>query len=269
MASTGEQALHDYYRRGEEIDRLLAPAGVIELERTKEVVLRDLPPPPATVADIGGGPGRYALWLAGLGYKVLHRDLVPLHVAQLAELAGATNRVETAVADARHLDIADGQVDALLLLGPLYHLEHRADRLRALSEARRVLRPGGVLFAAAISRWTRRLHGVLWEKLYERFPEALAKVADEERTGRIAPLHESAFCGYSHRPRQLRSELTSAGFEVVDLVGVEGPSLLLGDLGERLADERAREVVFETARALERVPEVLGASCHLLATGRA
>jgi hypothetical protein len=55
-------------------------------------MLRHLPNPPAIVADIGGGPGRYSLWLAQLGYQVLHRDLIPLHVTQLREAADGNPR---------------------------------------------------------------------------------------------------------------------------------------------------------------------------------
>ncbi len=99
--------------------------------------MRSLPAAPALVADIGGGPGRYALWLAGLGYRVEHRDLMPLHVRQLAQDAGGLAGLHTAVGDARELDLADASVDAVLLLGPLYHLRRRGDRVRALGEARR------------------------------------------------------------------------------------------------------------------------------------
>jgi SAM-dependent methyltransferase len=125
--------------------------GQLEFERTKEIILRDLPPLPAAVADIGGGPGAYACWLAQLGYRVVHRDLMPLHLEQLRRAAGAGQCIETAVADARQLDLAGASADTVLLLGPLYHLARRSDRLRALAEARRVVRPGGPVFAAAIS----------------------------------------------------------------------------------------------------------------------
>ena len=54
----------------------------------------------------------------------------------------------------------------------------------------------------------------------------------------------------------------------MDLVSVEGPAYLLDDLAERLTDDQARRVVIETARALERVPELLGIGPHLLATAR-
>src|ERR1700722_13995003 len=77
-----DAALRAYYERGMERERLSDGRGELEFTRTAEIVLRRLPPAPAVVADIGGGPGRYALWLASLGYQVEHRDLMPLHVEQ-------------------------------------------------------------------------------------------------------------------------------------------------------------------------------------------
>jgi SAM-dependent methyltransferase len=259
-------AMREYYDRGRELGRLAEPQGELEFERTKEIILRHLPPPPAVVADIGGGPGRYALWLAQLGYRVLHRDLMPLHVAQLGRAAGDGSRIQSAVADARQLDLASKSADAVLLLGPLYHLDRRRDRLRALAEAQRVVRPGGPVFAAAISRWATRIDGMLRARIYETSPGAEAELVPLERTGRMPPLFPGSFCGYAHRPGQLRAELIASGLQVSDLVCVEGPAFLLDDLAERLADEQDRRVVLETARALERVPELLGIGPHLLAT---
>jgi SAM-dependent methyltransferase len=259
--------MRTYYERGEEQERLAGPRGRLEFERTKEIILRRLPPPPAVVADIGGGPGRYAIWLAELGYRVLHRDLIPMHVEQLRQAAGDSRLIEPAVGDARALDLPDASADAVLLLGPLYHLEGRADRLRTLAESRRIVRPGGPVFAAAISRWAARIDGILRLRLYETKPAAERELAGIERTGRLPPFGPDSFCGYTHRPSQLRAELRASGFRDVDLVCVEGPAYLLDDLPGRLADDEARRVVMETARALERVPELLGIGPHLLATG--
>lgn len=260
--------MREHYDRGEEQGRLGESSGRLEFERTKEIILRHLPPPPAVVADIGGGPGRYALWLADLGYRVLHRDLMPMHVEQLRQAASGDRCIEAAVADARQLDLASESADALLLLGPLYHLDRRQDRMQALAEARRVVRPGGSVFVAGISRWATRMDGILRLRLYEAIPGAEAELAAIERTGRLPPLRSGSFCGYMHRPGQLRAELAASGLQVIDLVSVEGPAYLLHDLAERLADDQARRVVMETARALERVPELLGIGPHLLATAR-
>ena len=130
-----------HYDQGDERDRLAAPKGVLEFVRTQEIVLRRLPAAPAVVADIGGGPGRYAVWLAELGYEVEHRDVMDLHVEQL-QMSGHP-LVRTAVGDARSLDLPDSSVDAVLLLGPMYHLRERADRIGTLREARRVVRDRG------------------------------------------------------------------------------------------------------------------------------
>lgn len=259
-------AMFEYYERGGERDRLDEPAGQLEFARTRQIIARHLPPPPATVADIGGGPGRYSLWLAALGYRVLHRDVVPLHVDQLRRQAAGNPQIDSAVADARDPGLDPGSADAVLLLGPLYHLDRRADRLKALAGAARVVRPGGPVFAAAISRWAARLDGVLRHRLYRSSPLAEALLTGSERTGRLTPLSPGGFTGYSQRPGQLRAEITASGLRLTDLVSVEGPAFLLGDLGERLADDQDRRVVIETAAALERIPELIGIGPHLLAT---
>ena len=264
---SGADDLHAYYEQGEEVDRLDEPFGQVEFLRTTEVLSARLPPVPAVVADVGGGPGRYSLWLAGLGYDVHHRDLVPLHVEQLRATDGS-GRVDSAVADARALDLPDASADAVLLLGPLYHLPGRADRVQALAEARRVGRPGAHVVAAVISRWAPRLHGVLTQQLYREHPQIRELVDVAETDGLLPPLFPGSFTGNTHRPDDLREEVAAAGLVLEDLVGVEGMSFAVADLGERLADPVDREVVLEAARAVQRVPELLGLSPHLLAVAR-
>ncbi len=259
-----DDAMQAYYERGEERDRLDSAIGRVEFARTTEIVARHLPTAPVVIADIGGGPGRYAEWLAGLGHRVHHRDVVPLHVAQ-ARTAFEGLDIDTALGDATDVDLSDRSVDAVLLLGPLYHLPSRADRLRALAEARRVVRPGGLVFVAAISRWSARLHAVLAERLYLVEDGITNRLAELERTGSMPPLFAGSFTGFSHRPDQFRRELRDAGLVLVDLVNVEGPAALLVDLEDRLADPTDRAIVLDTARAVERVPELIGVGPHLLA----
>jgi SAM-dependent methyltransferase len=159
-------------------------------------------------------------------------------------------------------------VDAVLCLGPLYHLGEYQDRIQALTEVRRIVRPGGVAFVAAISRWSPRLHGVLKAKIYEMLPHALGEVDAVERTGLMPPLFPGSFAGYVHEPRQLREEVEAGGLHVLAVLPVEGPAALLSDLDERLCDPRDQHVVLASVRALEGVPELLGATPHLLAIAR-
>lgn len=260
------ERLHAHYLLGLEAGRLDGPCGVVEFERTKEMVLRLLPAAPALVADIGGGPGRYAVWLASAGYAVEHRDLVPAHVEQLAR--GCPEGVRSQVGDARAVDLEDASVDAVLLLGPLYHLLARGERLEALREAARIVKPGGPVFAAAISRWAPRLDGLLVQRTYEEHPEMSAMVDEVESAGVMLPLYDGSFCGYTHRPQDLEAEVLLAGLELVSLGGVEGLAFALDDLAGRLDDPRGRAVVLDAARAVETVPELLGLSPHLLASAR-
>lgn len=266
MSAGDLAAMHAYYGRGEEAGRLDSLLGSIEFERTTEIVQRVLPAAPAVVADIGGGPGRYSNWLADLGHQVEHRDIVPAHVEFVRTRGRAA--VHSAVGDARDLDLAADSVDAVLLLGPLYHLVERRDRVAALVEARRVVRPGGPVVAAAISRWAPRLHGIVVQELWQLYSHARDLVAAGETDGVLAPMHDKAFCGYTHRPDELALEVEDAGLVVEDLVGVEGIAFALDDERHRLADRRVRSVALEAARRLERVPELLGLSPHFAVTAR-
>lgn len=261
-----DDAMQAYYARDEERDRLAEGVGRVEFARTVEVITRTLPAPPATVADIGGGPGRYTDWLIDAGYTVLHRDLVGCHVEQVRERHA--DRVDSAVGDATGLDLADASVDVVLLLGPLYHLYDAHDRVRALREASRVVRPGGVVHAAAISRWATRLHGILVEHFHERHPALLEAVDEFERSGVMTPVHDRGFTGFAHTPEQLRDEVAESGLALESLVCLESIAFALTDLDRRWDDPTERTLLLDTLRAVESVPDLLGLGPHLLATAR-
>lgn len=271
-AADEEAAVLAYYARDQEHDRLADGTGRLEFLRTLEVVARTLPTPPATVADIGGGPGRYTDHLLGLGHRVVHRDLVDHHVDRVRGRhptgSPAGDRLDAAVGDARDLDLADRSVDAALLLGPLYHLAERADRVQVLREAGRVVRPGGPVHAAAISRWAVRLDGIVVNRLDADDPQALAAAAEAERTGVLRPLFEGSFNGYLHTPDELRDEVAAAGLVLTDLVSVEGIGFALHDLDRRLADPLERDRLLTALRVTESAPELLGVGPHLLAVAR-
>jgi ubiquinone/menaquinone biosynthesis C-methylase UbiE len=262
--------LQSFYAACDESARLATGVFRLELERTRELLAARLPPSPAVVLDVGGGPGVHARWLAGLGYEVHLVDIVPRHVEQaLAKDTGGPPLASAAVGDARRLVRADSSVDVALLLGPLYHLPEPGDRRAALAEALRVLRPGGLLAAAGISRFVSLL-GVL-AQAGRPTPDALAIVDEDLCTGRHVNTTDSLEWftrAYFHRPEELRAEVTDAGFGEVDVVGLEGPFWIAAAFEALWQDETGRTTAMRWARAVEREESLLGVSAHILAFAR-
>jgi SAM-dependent methyltransferase len=260
-----------YSERTIERDRLKHGRGRLELIRTQELLRELLPSPPARVLDVGGGPGEYSAWLAREGYDVKLIEPVPAlvqHAREAAALqADATFAVEEA--DARALSDPDESADAVLLLGPLYHLQDRGDRLRALNEVRRVLRPGGVVAASVISRFTILLDAMRTGTLDD---DAAARIREGAlRTGRHDARHGFT-TAYFHRPQELHQELREAGFEDVSLRPVEGPGwlLLAGEFDpnrETPPDPELLAAAVRCARVLETEGELLDMSAHILGIG--
>lgn len=241
----------------------------MEWVRSKELVSRALPPAPARVADVAGGTGPYAIWLAEMGYQVSLLDLAPSHVAQAQEKADAARVVMDCVeGDARALPWADITFDVVLVMGALYHLQDRDDRLACLREAHRVLKPGGALVASYISRWASLFDGYRYGFVADgRF----AAILDEDlSSGR----HENAFghplwftSSYFHTPDEIREELASVEVEGIQVLPVEGFTSVTG-VPEDFRTEVGMAQLLTHLRATETEPALIGVSSHLISISR-
>jgi SAM-dependent methyltransferase len=258
---------HDYV----EADRLgEQDRPGLEVLRTRDVIMRYAPIPPARVLDVGGGPGEYAAWLAAAGYQVRLVDPVARHVERARARAAAGPWFEADLGEARALSEPDRSADLVLLLGPLYHLTVWSQRVAALAEARRVLRPGGVLIAAAISRFASLHDGLLRGWLDDPDYAALVERDLTDGQHRNPERRPHWFTtAYFHHPQELADEVAAAGLTLRALLGVEGAAWLLPDLPERLADPSRRSQLLSLLRRIEAEPSLLGASGHLLAIARA
>ena len=243
---------------------------MIEFERTREIVRRHLPAGPLRILDVGGAAGVHAAWLAGDGHDVHLIDPMPRHIDQARAVASELDNPFTcALGDARALDEPDASVDAVLLFGPLYHLVERPERLRALSEAWRVLRPGGLCFAAAISRFASLFDGLARGMLTDPHFRAITwqDLADgQHRNPENRPhLFTTAFL---HHPDELEAEAREAEFEVEGLFGLEGMAGWMLDASERWSDPAHLPILLDAARATEAEPTLRGLSAHLLLVAR-
>ncbi|TDC28013.1 class I SAM-dependent methyltransferase [Streptomyces sp. 8K308] len=185
------RAVREYYEQsaGRESERLSRPAdGVVEWELHARALAEFLPAPPGRILDNGGGPGTWTLWLARRGYRVVLTDLSPalLEVARARTAKApahlAANVASVQQADARDLcAFQDGSFDAVLCMGPLYHLATDTDRRRAAREAHRVLRPGGLLAATVMPRYMRLVATALEHGSAAFATGVIGRILDEGR----------------------------------------------------------------------------------------
>ena len=254
-----------YYERGRERSRLETTSR-LEYLRTKELLERFLPASPARVLDVGGGAGAYAVPLIEAGYEVVLVDPVPLHANQ-ARQAGVSNAV---VGDARSLDFDDESFDAVLMLGPLYHLTDRDERVSALREAVRVVRPAGVIVAAVISRFASTFDGLqagfLLDERFERIVERDVATGHHDNVDEVPGWFTTA---YFHHPDELDGEFADAGCHVQSVLAIEGPTSGMPDLDAWLDDDLRRATLLSAIGRVESEPSLLGSSSHIFIVARA
>ncbi len=264
--------LTEYYKRVDEEGRLASGTGPLEFSRTLDILKRYLPPPPATIGDAGGGAGAYAFPLARKGYAVHLLDPVPRHIEQARQASSRQPDhplASSKVGDARALDWPDNSMDALLFMGPLYHLPEREDRIKALREASRVTRQGGRIFAAVISRFASLIDGI-----FRRFLEDPAFVPIVEKdlldgqhrnpTGNPAYFTSTFF----HHPDDIVAEIDEAGLTLEKLLAVESLGGLISDFEELWQDTKRRKMLLRFTRAIEDEPSLLGTSSHIIAIAK-
>lgn len=264
--------IREHYEMVAEAERLEGVESEIEKVRTQELLHRYLPPPPAVILDVGGGAGVYAFWLARRGYQVHLIDGTPRHIDQ-AEAAtqktGGPPLASIKLGDAQQLDHADSSVDGVLLLGPLYHLTERNDRILALREARRVLRPGGVVFAAAINRFASMIDALQGNLVDD--PEFAPIFEQDLRNGQHRnPTGNPEYftTAFFHHPQELNDEIANAGFRFEAMLAIEGPVRIMVNFAQSWAKPEMREKLLRLTRLTEAEPTLWGVSAHIMGIGK-
>jgi S-adenosylmethionine-dependent methyltransferase len=240
-----------------------------EFAVTCRILADNLPSPPARILDIGGGPGRYAIHLIQQGYDVTLLDLSSNCLDLATEKATELGVYLPAPikGDARNLpNEYTGVFDAALLLGPLYHLISAEDRTQAIQEARRILRPDGILFAGFITRFAPlrdiAMHSPQW---ILDFPDRYHQILNEG----INPAHPTSTFPDSFfiHPDDVISLMEDGGFISLSLQGCE--SIVAGheETVNALTGELWQAWVALNYR-LGKDPSLFGAADHLLYVGR-
>lgn len=282
LMKTIDPAVLAGYNAGIEKGRLRTGTGLIEFERTKEILLENLPKPPAVIYDIGGAYGEYAWWLASLGYEVYLFDLSETNIAMSAELAAEYPGVALRAAmtcDARAVPRADRSADAILLMGPLYTIMKYEERICAIKESGRLLKDEGILFSAALTPYSvliPRLTAYHRDDAKKRRelddPKVMAMIKRALDDGRyINPGKEIASgigSSHLHTAKALREELACGGFATAAVHGVMGGAWLAPNIDELITNAETKTVLMETVRMLDVHDEIVGLSGHLLAVSK-
>ena len=243
-----------------------------EFEVTMKALREFLPEAPRRLLDVGGGPGRYSIALARLGYSVTLFDLSQgcLELAQQKSKELGVELSATVGGNALSLrDFAEETFDVVLLMGPLYHLLSENDRRQAVSEARRVLKPNGILFATVISRYA----PIRWcaknePEWFETFGKEILETgiwAGPETSPSTARVGFTA--SYFALPSELVPLMESEGFRTLSLIGCEGAVSLIEERINELNRDRF-EAWVELNYIIGKDSIFRGAAEHLLYIGR-
>lgn len=267
------------YNAGIEKNRLRTGIGLIEFERTKEILLEELPKPPAVIYDIGGGYGEYSWWLASIGYEVHLFDLSETNIEMSKDLFSEYPNAklkDAMVCDARSIPRESDSADAILFMGPLYSITEYDERILALKEAYRLLKTNGIIFSAALTPYSVLLHCItVYHKEGKKKKDALddpnimAMIERELKDGcHINPgrkILNGLGTSHLHTAKALKNELENGGFADTTVHGVMGGAWLAPNLEELLEYEETKKSLMATVRLLDTHEEVIGLSGHLLA----
>ena len=261
--------IDSFYTATSEEGRLQLGLGPLEFERNKDLIGRFLPKN-GVIADVGGGPGIYAEWLAGVGHEVHLVDPVEKHIKQANKRSKQSKKPFKAIlGEAQKLDLPDNFADVVIMHGPLYHLQEKSERLKALSEAKRVLKPGGVLLGFAINHSASAIVAFVNGAIH--IPEILQMCREELTSSLHHPpqnIPGILTSSFFHRPRQLRDEVEEAGFAYINTFAVEGMIWLDKNYFETRADEQKKAAVMELLKLTESDQELLTLSPHMMIAGR-
>jgi ubiquinone/menaquinone biosynthesis C-methylase UbiE len=257
-----------YYASGVERNRLSKGVFSLEKIRTQELISRLLPTKKCMILDVGAGAGFYSFWLKGLGHEVhiidpstKNLELVRLQERTSGKLASINQ------ADARKLPFEKNNFDVVLMLGPLYHLTAKKERLKAISEAKRVLKGRGVLIAVGISRYASLFEGFFNQGInlngfISMMNQDISTGQHRNKTGRF----DFFTTAYFHRPYELKNEVKEAGFKSPRLSAVESFGWLSSGFAKLWSNGKKRKLLLDTIRKVENDPELMAVSAHVMVT---
>jgi 2-polyprenyl-3-methyl-5-hydroxy-6-metoxy-1,4-benzoquinol methylase len=261
-----DKEIDEFYSGTSENDRLKYGLGPLEFERNKDLIQRFLPKKSGTIIDVGGGPGIYSEWLAKLGYDVHLVDPVQKHILQAEKRASKPkSQFKCYLGEAGNLDFEDNFADLIICHGPLYHLQNKEDRIKTLLEAKRVLKPSGILLGFAINYTASTIVGLLQGAVHN--PDIFAMCVEEITTGNHhAPESMPGILpkAFYHKPQELLEEVAECGLKPLEIFAVEGIIWLEKNYFESMGNPQKKANLFNLLKLTETDRNLLSFSPHMM-----
>lgn len=247
--------LEKYYCKFNEDKRLLSRHGQVEFAVTKKYIDEIINGRNGLdIIDIGAGTGRYSVALADEGHNVTAVELVNKNVSQIKM---KSSKVKAIQGNALNLKFKDNSFDIALLFGPLYHLFNEEDKLKAISEAKRVVRPGGYILISYLMND--------YAVITYAFKEGnLQKCLSEGKLDKNFQCKTQSEDLYSYvRIEEINTLAKKAELERVKIIAVDGATDYIRPTLNALSNEDF-EIFIKYQMSIAERPEMLGASSHVL-----
>ena len=255
-----------FYNQASEETRLNKGMGIFEFERIKVLIEKYLQNNSLKIIDVGGGTGKYSEWLAQKGHEVHLVEPVSKHI-KIAQDRNKKSKKKFHIhqGESRNLPFPNNYADLVILHGPLYHLQREEDRALAISEAKRILKNGGIILGFAINYTASTLAGLLSGLIHKKTFFEMCR--DELTTG----LHHQPVDfpwilaeAYYHNPKQLESEFLHPDLQHLNLYAVEGMAWLDKDYFSNMLDKKKSKIVAELINITENDKSLLSFSPHMM-----
>ena len=253
--------LEEYYNKFNEEKRLNSRHGQVEFRVSMKYIMEYLQKCEKTgrakedikLLDIGAGTGRYSVVIANEGYDVTAVELVKHNLGLLKAKNSSVKAMQGNALRLKKLE--DEQFDVTLLFGPMYHLFSEEDRLKALSEAKRVTKKGGVILVAYVMNE----YGVLTYAFKEK--HVMECVEQKRFTEDFHTISEPKDLYDYVRLEDIDALNEKAGLERIKILSPDGPANYMRPFLNQLSDEEFEVFVQYQMATCER-PDLIGAGAH-------
>ena len=261
-----KKSIEQFYNNASEETRLEKGMGIFEFDRIKTLISKHIYKDRSTIIDVGGGTGKYTAWLASLGHQAHLVEPVSKHIILAKKRASRSKKTFSIHhGEAQNLPFKNNTADLVILHGPLYHLQEEKERQRAIQEAQRICKSGGIILGVAINYTASTFVGLLNGLIHK--PAFFSMCEQELTSGLHNPPDEFPWLlaeAFYHTPALLKQEFASRKLKYLNTYAVEGIVWLDSNYFTNMTHDTKQQVLKALVQLTETDPHLLSVSPHMI-----